>query len=104
MSLTGNWITTTIAANTTSSAIDLLRDYDLIEIVMPTLPTSCDLSLAVARTDTEVTYPALGNITQTVGTGGYTEVFYMGGFRYIKLVSSVSQSGTNTFYVRGIAL
>ena len=103
MSLEGNWITTTIVGSTTSSAIDLLREYDIVEIEMPTLPTTCDLSLTVARTAAD-SYYALGNITQTVGTGGYTEVFYIGSFRYIKLVSSVSQSGTNTFYVRGIAL
>lgn len=102
MSLPGQWITATIVDTTTSSAINLGRDYDLVEIDMPTL-TSCDLSLTVART-LAGTYKALGNITQTVGVAGYTEVFYTGSFQYIKLVSSVSQSGTNTFYVRGIAL
>lgn len=100
MSVVGHWVDATITSGTTSAVTNLGRDYDLVEIQMPTID-SCDLSLMAAER-TGGTYYDVGNVVQTVGVGGYIEVFQCG-FQFIKIKSSVSQT-SKTFRVRGVGL
>ena len=108
MSVTGDWKSAviTVATNATETVeADLGRAYDLMQIDMPTLAVSCSLSVKVSKT-TGGAFKSLGNsVASNVGTGNIQDVFKIYGHRYIKLVSSQTQTGTtHTFNVRGIGL
>jgi hypothetical protein len=103
MSLYGSWVTGTIAINGTSTGeIDLGRDYDFIEIVIPTL-VSGTLKIQTSPT-TGGTFQDLGSSVTTVATtGAYNDVWKVGGYRFIKIVSSATQTVTaRVFSVRGM--
>ncbi len=100
MSVYGKWQNAAIASGTSSGAIDLGRDYEWVQIVIPTI-TSANISFTVAET-LGGTYQALGSGSQviTAGTGAFTTVATIGGFQFIKVVSSASQT-SKTFRIRG---
>jgi len=103
MSLYGDWKAATIPLNGTSSAeVDLGRDYDYLEIQIPTL-ISCTIKLQVAE-KSEGTFRDLGDsITTDAGTHNYHDVFYLGGWQFIKVVSSVTQTASDKLIrVRGM--
>ncbi len=101
MSIYGEWKAATVTAGTTSSEVDLGRDYDFLEIQIPTM-TSGTMSLEVAE-ETSGTFYALGDgVTTGASTHNYADVFKLGGYQFIKVVSSVSQSGTVLYRVRGM--
>lgn len=109
MSLYGQWkdCIITIATSTTVSAEvslgELEGGYDLLQVYCPAL-TSCSLSLQVAE-ETGGTFAALaGGLGRFVSTGARFEVLRLGGFRYIKVVTSVAQAANRTFRVRGIKI
>ncbi len=101
MSLYGEWLAATITAGTSSDEVDLGRDYDFLEIQIPTM-TSGTIKLKVAE-KTGGTFRDLGDsITTGVGTHNYHDTFKLGGYQFIKVVSSVTQSGTISIRVRGM--
>ena len=102
MSIYGEWKVATIADGQTDSAVvDLGRDYDFLEIQIPTL-TSCTIKLQVAE-KTDSSYRDLGDgITTATGTHNYHDVFKLGGWQFIKVISSVTQSSGDLIRVRGM--
>jgi len=104
MSVYGEWkdAVITIATSTTvSAAVNLGRDYDYMQIYIPTID-SANISLQVGEL-TGSTYYALGsgNALVTAGTGAFTTTVYLGGYQFIKVVTSAAQSANRTFRVRG---
>jgi len=103
MSLYGEWKAATIPLDGTSSAeVNLGRDYDYLEIQIPTL-VSCTIKLQVAE-KTGGTFRDFGDgVTTDPGTHDYHDVFYLGGWQFIKVVSSVAQTGSDKLIrVRGM--
>lgn len=100
MSVYGEWQDATMTGQT-SIAVDLGRDYEWVQIYIPTLTLSGNISFTVAENDA-ATYYTLGSGSQviTAGAGGFTTVATIGGFRYIKIYASTSQTAV-TFRVRG---
>ncbi len=102
MSLPGSWKAATITAGTSSDEVDLGRDYDFLDIQIPAM-TAGTIKIQVAE-KTGGTFRDLGDgITTAMGTHNYHDVFKLGGYQFIKVVSSVSQSGTVLIRVRGMA-
>ncbi len=104
MSLPGQWKAATIANNGTSSdEVDLGRSYDYLDIQIPTV-TSCTLKVQVAEV-TGGTFRDLGeSLTTQVTTGAYNDVWRLGGYQFIKIVSSATQGAERLIRVRGMAL
>ena len=103
MSIYGEWLAATIALNGTSSAaVNLGKDCDFLEIQIPTV-TSCTLGLQVSE-KLAGTYDDLGEgVTTDTTTGSYFDVWKLGGWRYIKVVSSATQGAERLIRVRGMA-
>jgi len=100
----GSWVDATITIATDddlTAAVDLGADYDTLIVYIPTL-TSAELTLYVSET-LAGTYYAVGNsVTVAAGTGGFIDVWILGGARYIKIGTSAAQGANRTFRVRGI--
>ena len=90
-SVEGPWLGASIAkAGTTTGTVDLGDSYMYLRIIIPTLD-SCTVKVQVAEKATS-TYYDLDEVTTTLGTHNYATTFIIGGYRYIKLVASASQS------------
>ena len=90
MSIYGDWLAATIPT-TTSAEVNLGMSYDFLEIQIPTA-TSCTIKIQVAEA-TGGTFRDLGDgITTAAGTHNDHDVFKLGGYQFIKVVSSASQS------------
>lgn len=94
--------TCTIAQNgTVSTAVDLGAVCDRLQIEIPTLD-SANLTFQVAMEDG--VYQALGPglLVVAAGTGGYTYTIDLGGFRWVKIITSAAQTtALRTFRVKG---
>lgn len=110
--ITGSWVTGTIAdEGTLSGEIDLGRSYEKVIIEIPTIDTA-QITIRGAEIsggtyyDLHVTDPADGGNNKLIsasGTGGITWVAPIGGFRYLKLFSSATQStAAVTFNLCGV--
>ena len=104
MSLPGGWKAATILQNATSSAeVNLGRDYDYLDIQIPTL-VSGTVKIQVSETTGGTFYDLGDSQTTASGTHNYADVFWLGGYQFIKVVSSVTQTGSNRLIrVRGMA-
>jgi len=102
MSIYSSWKTGTIASGGTSTGvIDLAKDYEFIQVILPTL-TSGTLKVQVSDT-VGGTYQDLGvSHTTDATTGGYSDVWEIGGYQFLKVVSSASQGAARTIKVRGM--
>lgn len=102
MSVYGQWLTVTIdQSGQKSDEVNLGRDYDYIELEIPALDTTT-MNLEVSRTSGG-TFQSLGSTTEAVGLGALMDVWFLGGYQFIKLVCSASQNGgERIFYVRGM--
>ena len=103
MSLYGSWVTGTIAIDGTSTdEINLGRDYDYIEIRIPALVSGA-LKLQTSNV-TGGTFQDLGaSVTTAATTGQYNDVWKLGGYQFIKIVSSATQTTTaRVFNIRGM--
>ena len=87
---------------TESEEVNLGRECDFLLIEIPTI-TSANLSLKVSRTSGG-TFQALGSGNQIIvaGTGAFTTTVKLGGYQFIKIVSSANQAANRTFRVRGM--
>jgi len=102
MSLYGDWLPATIADTATSSAeVNLGADFEWVQIIIPTIK-SANISFTVSETSGG-TFQALGSGSQaiTATTGGFTTVAPIGGFQFIKVVSSVAQDAERLIRIRG---
>jgi hypothetical protein len=96
--------TATIASSgTTSGEIDLQNTCDEIRVTYPAM-TACTVSITVSRTTGGTFVPLANSIAGAVGAAASADRYAVGGYRYIKLVSSVAQGGARTIYVQGIKL
>lgn len=102
MSVYGEWRAAPIAASASKSdAIDLGREYDYLSVQLPTME-KCKLHLEVAER-VGGTYYKLGNDVSTdEETYGRADVWRLGGFRFIKVVSSRPQSSTVAIRICGM--
>ena len=101
--IAGNWLNATITIatnNTTSAAVDLGKEYETVLVTVPTIDSST-LACHVCET-LGGTYVALNDTTNTATTGGFQDVWNIGGHRYIKIVTSGAQGSNRTFRVCGI--
>ena len=100
------WKTATITIATDddlSDAVDLGDHYRYLAAILPTL-TSARVGIHVCATAAG-TYVPLGPgvAAQTdLTTGGYATVFDIGGWRYIKLSTSVAQGDNRAITVQGV--
>jgi len=84
-----------------TAAVDLGRPYETLLVYIPTI-TSADLTCYVSET-LAGTYTALGkSVVVAAGTGGFVDIWDIGGFQYIKIGASAAQSANRTFVVLGV--
>lgn|SRR5574343_91874 len=101
MPIWGDWKEASIAlGGTATDEIDLGREWEYLQVRIPTIDAA---DLSVQTSDViGGTYQALGkDIKAAAGTGAYNDVWRLGLWRCVKIVSSVAQSAARTFYVRG---
>ena len=98
-----DWKAATIVAGTKSSAeIDLGREYDFLGIIIPTLVSST-IKIQASETQGGTFYDLGDGITTDAGTHNYADVFYLGGYQFIKVVASETQTATDRLIrVRGM--
>ena len=102
MSIFGEWKAATIDnGDTSSDEVDLGRDFESLQIIIPTI-TSANISFQVAE-KTGRTFQALGSGSQVIaaGAGDITTVATIGGFQFIKVISSAAQGAERLIRVRG---
>ena len=97
------WKTATITIatdDTTSDEVNLKVNCEFMQVILPTL-TSCVVSVQVSDVSGG-TFAALGS-SQTTGTttGDYSTTFKLGGYQYIKIVTSAAQGANRSIKVRG---
>jgi len=102
MSITvGDWQEVAIALNgTTSGEVDLGNGCDFVNIIVPTIDSGT-VNLQVAMRNGGTYYTLGSSVTTATGTGNYADIFNLGGFQYLKIVCSATQTAARTFYVRG---
>lgn len=101
MSLYGEWKAATITDGTDSSEVDLGRDYDFLEIQIPTLD-SCTIKIQVAEKTGGDFYDLGDGVTTALGTHNYADVFKLGGYQFIEVIASQAQTGSKLIRVRGM--
>ena len=103
MSVYGNWEAATIASSATSSAeVDLGRDYDYLEIQIPTLDAASTIKIQVAEKTGGTFYDLGDSVTTASGTHNYADVFHLGGYQFIKVVADNTQDAERLIRVRGM--
>ena len=103
MSERGQWLAATISAGAgESAAIDLGRSYEMLDVQLPAMD-ACILRLKVAEKLADTYYNLGEAATTSESTFNRADVWKLGGWRYIKVVSSSSQSTDNLIRVRGIS-
>ena len=86
-----------------SDAVDLGEHYRYLAVVLPAL-TLARVGVHVSPT-ADGTYVALGSGSSAQTdptTGGYATVFDIGGWRFIRLSTSVAQAEDRSFSVQGV--
>lgn len=102
MSVYGEWKTATISINTSESAVvDLGRDYDFVSLQIPSI-ASCKLHLKVADRDGGTFYDLGKDTTTNEESFNRADVWRLGGWRFIKIVSSVGQPSAVSIKIRGM--
>ena len=90
-SVEGTWQTATIDKGGTSTrCVDLLDAFMYMRVIIPTID-SATIKVTVAETPGSTFYN-LDAVTTPTGTHNYATTFKIGGYRYIKLVASASQT------------
>lgn len=100
------WKTATIevaADDDLSGEVDLGAHYRYLAVILPVL-TDSRIGVQVAPTSGGTFMPlGNGNAAQTdMTTGEYATVFDIGGWRYVKLSTSVAQAADREFAVQGV--
>jgi len=94
--------TITIATSTTvSAAVDLGRKYETMLVLIPTI-TSSTLACYGATTLAGTYYPLGNAVVISATTGGYLDIWNIGGVQFIKIVCGTAQEANRTFTVWGV--
>lgn len=97
----GKWVTGTISAGgSETSEIDLDRDYSEIQVLIPPLD-ECTLNVKTARLTGGTFKPLDPSVQINAGVGDFHDEWEIGGYQFIKIVASRTQSAARTFTVRG---
>lgn len=103
MSERGSWKAATISAGVSeTSAIDIGRAYESLDIQIPDME-ACKLYLKTCETLGGTYYDLGKDATTEIDTFNRADVWKLGGWRYIKVASSNSQSADREIRVRGIS-
>jgi hypothetical protein len=106
MTLYSGWndaVITIATDNTVSAAVKLDKPYEYLNVIIPTID-SATVSLMVAPTEAG-TYVTLGqSATTTASTGAFADTFQLGGYQFVKIKTSATQTANRTFQIRGIRL
>ena len=109
--ISGTWTTATVAkSGTTSSEVDLGREYENLQVYIPTIDTA-QVNIQVSEKSggtfadlyaTDLTDGSNSKLITASGTGGFHWTVPIGGFQYIKIKCSAAQStAARTFRVCG---
>ena len=102
MSVYGEFRAATITAGATSSAaIDLGRPYDYLSVILPSM-TACKLRLQVSETVGGTYYDLGKDVSTDEETYGRADVWRLGGYQFVKVVSSRTQVTSTLIRVRGM--
>ena len=102
MSVHGKPIAATIVqGGTSSSAIDLLREYDFLSMEIPAMD-ACKIHLQVAETLGGTYYDLDKDAMDFEETFNRADVFRLGGWRYLKVVASKPQTAQRLIRVFGM--
>lgn len=98
----GEWLTLTIVGDTKKSAVvNLGMDYEFLNVIIPAV-VSGTLNLEVSKTTGGASQNLGSSVTTGTTIGSYTDTWNLGGYQFIKIESSVTQTTTDrVFYVRG---
>ena len=103
MSIYGKWQAATILSGQLISVeVDLGRDYDFLEIIIPTLDDPTTIKLETAEKTGGDFLPLGDGVTTAAGTHNYHDVFNLGGWQFIKVVADNTQTGNKLIRVRGM--
>ena len=103
MSIYGSWIAATIdSSGTSSDEVDLGRDWDFMEIQIPTLDSSTTIKIQVAEKTGGSFYNLGDSVTTASGTHNYADCFKLGGYQFIKVVADNTQDSERLIRVRGM--
>ena len=96
-----------------SKLVDLGREYESMIMEVPTIDSAA-LSVYLQETPSEAAVPkplhvrkrltAEGTLlwATTAGTGGFTVVVPIGGYRYVRVYSDANQTADRTLRLRGV--
>jgi len=102
MSVYGEWKAATISPGSTeSSAVNLGRDYDYIEIQIPEVMGERKLSLKISETLAGTYYDLGKDVTTDSELFGRADVWKLGGYQFIKVVTSAGVATDWLIRVRG---
>ncbi len=102
MSVYGSFKDVTISAGATvSSAVDLGREYDYLSVILPSMD-ACKLHLQVSETEGGTYYDLGKEATTDEESFNRADVWRVGGYRFIKIKSSVVQSHAVTIRACGM--
>lgn len=104
-SVTGDWVTAHILkGGTTTQVTDLGDSFMYMNVIIPTLDTAT-VKVQVAESLGGTFYDLGDSVNTSSGTHNYADTFNIGGYRYIRLVASASQTTVAIdCRVRGITL
>lgn len=97
----GSWMDATISANTQRTpAIDLGSEYDYLVLLIPGMD-KCKLWLEVAEQESSTYYELGKGVATDEENFNRSDIWRLGGCKYIKIVSSVVQKTAVTIRLRG---
>ena len=101
MSIYGSFVAATIeTAGTSSVEVDLGKEYDFMDILIPTM-TACSIKIQVSEKSGGTFYDLGDGVTTDTGTFDRADCFKLGGYEYIKVVASKTQASQRLIRVRG---
>ncbi len=102
MSIYGSWLAATISnGQSSSAAIDLGREYDYLSIQIPPM-NLCKMYLKVAEKVGDTYYDLGKDTTTNEETFNRADVWRLGGWRFIKVVTTAAQSANRLIRVSGM--
>ena len=102
MSIYGSWKAATISEGTSiTSEINLGKSYDFLEVIIPPMD-ECKLYLRVSELTGGPWYDLGKETTTDLETFDRAASWTLGGFQYLKVVATASQTGTRSIRIRGM--
>tara|TARA_Y100000310_G_C20127633_1_gene554374 strand:- start:213 stop:536 length:324 start_codon:yes stop_codon:yes gene_type:complete len=105
MTVYGEWQTGHLnnsVSNTLTNIVDLGRDYDFLNVLFPSL-TNTQIACQVAAPSDTDTFVTLGDGVNVDWTAGNrASVLLIGGWRFVKLLTTDAQAANRSFKMRGL--